>query len=126
VLGVTEFLAAVDVSAAVPNNGDKVFGSDHLEVGTVEDVVEDDGENPGYIVVPRGLVFERDTSIPLDAIVKVADGKVYVNVPRLFVAKMPCDEPPTTAGLEQKLGPRPDQVGALYGSRSPSAGQRDG
>ncbi len=31
----------------------------------------------------------------------------------LFVAKMPWDEPPTATDLEQKLGPRPDQVRPL-------------
>jgi len=126
VLEVAEFLAAVDAPRATPNKGDKVFGSDHLEVGTVEDVVEGDEDNPGYMVVPRGLVFERETFIPLDAVVKVADGKVYVNVPRLFVAKMPWDEPPTATAVQQKLGPRPDQVGALYRSRSPSGGEGRG
>ena len=120
VLDVAEFLAAVDATSPLPQKGDKVFGSDHLKVGSVEEVVEGDAEAPGYIVVPRGLVFERETFIPLDAIVKVAPGEVVVNVPRVFVGKMPWDAPPTSATRQEKLGPRPEQVAKLYGSRSPS------
>ncbi|MDP8937858.1 MAG: cysteine hydrolase [Actinomycetota bacterium] len=120
VLKVAEFLAAVDVAQPVPQKGDKVLGSDHLKIGTVEEVVEANGDTPGYILVPRGLVFERETFIPLDAITKVGGGEVFVNVPRLFVAKMPWDEPPTSATRQAKLGPRGEQVAKLYGSRSPS------
>ena len=126
VLDVAEFLAAVDTTKPLPEKGDDVFGSDHLKVGTVEEVVDGDANTLGYMVVPRGLVFERETFIPLDAIVKVAEGKVYVNVPRLFVAKMPWDEPPTTVAVQRKLGPRLDEVDALYGSRSPSVRKADG
>ncbi len=125
VLEVAEFLALVDAVAAavpLPETGDKVIGSDHLTVGTVEDVVEGDEQTPGYLIVPRGLVLKRETFIPLDAVVKVADGKVVVNVPRLFVGKMPWNEPPTAASRQEKLGPRAEQVTHLYGSRSPSAG----
>ncbi len=120
VLDVAEFWAVVDAARPLPKKGDNVFGSDHLKVGTVEEVVEAGAEKPGYIVVPRGLVFERETFIPLDAIVKVGDGEVFVNVPRLFVAKMPWDEPPTSATRQEKLGPRREQVANLYKSRSPS------
>ena len=121
VLEVTEFLAAVDAARALPRSGDNVFGSDHLKVGSIEEVVEGDGERPGYVVVPRGIVFERQTFIPLDAVVKVGDGEVFVNVPRLFVAKMPWDKPPTGAGRQEKLGPPRHEVTHLFGSRSPSA-----
>ena len=120
VLEVSEFLAAVDAAERLPRKGDKVLGSDHLEVGTVEEVVEGDGERPGYLVVPRGLVFERDTFIPLDAVAKVGDDEVFVNVPRLFVAKMPWDERPTSAGRQEKLGPRRQEAATVYASRSPS------
>jgi ureidoacrylate peracid hydrolase len=105
VLEVSEFLAAVGTTTPLPKKGDDVFGSDHLKVGTVEEVVEGDAETLGYMVVPRGLVFGRETFIPLDAVVKVAEGNVYVNVPRLFVAKMPWQEPPTNAAVQEKLGP---------------------
>ncbi len=125
VLEVSEFLEAVGAAGPLPKKGDKVVGSDHLKIGTVEEVVEARADLPGYIVVPRGIVFERETFIPLDAITKVGDGVVFVNVPRLFVAKMPWDEPPTTATRREKLGPRREQVTELYGSRSPSAKRRE-
>ncbi|MBW3614635.1 MAG: cysteine hydrolase [Actinobacteria bacterium] len=97
VLEVAEFLAAVDAGRSLPTKGDNVFGSDHLKLGTVEEVVEGTAEAPGYILVPRGLVFERETFVPLDAIVKVGDGELFINVPRLFVNKLPWDEPPRAA-----------------------------
>ena len=107
VLDVAEFFAAVDAARPLPKKWDKVVGSDHLPVGTVEEVVQGNAETPGYMVVPRGLVFERETFIPLDAVVKVGDGEVFINVPRLFVGNMPWDEPPTSASRQEKLGPRP-------------------
>ncbi|MBW3575755.1 MAG: cysteine hydrolase, partial [Actinobacteria bacterium] len=106
VLEVAEFLAALDAARSVPKKGDKVFGSDHLAVGTVQEVVQSHGVTPGHMVVPRGMVFERETFIPLDAVVKVGDGEVFVNVPRLFIAKMPWSEPPTSVSRREKLGPR--------------------
>ncbi len=125
VLEVTEFLEAVGAARPFPKKGDKVVGSDHLEIGTVEEVVDAGADLPGYMVVPRGIVFERKTFIPLDAVTKVGDGEVFVNVPRLFVAKMPWDEPPTSATRREKLGRRREQVTELYGSRSPSANRRE-
>ncbi len=107
VLDVAEFFAAIDAARPLPKKGDKVVGSDHLTVGTVEEVVQGNAETPGYMVVPRGLVFERETYIPLDAVVKVGDGEMFINVPRLFVGNMPWDEPPTSATRQEKLGPRP-------------------
>ncbi len=124
VLKVAEFLAAVDVAQPLPQQGDRVLGSDHLKIGTVEEVIDATADTPGYIVVARGLVFERETFIPLDAVVK-AGGDVFVNVPRLFVAKMPWGEPPTNATHQDKLGPHAEQVAKLYGSRSPSGNQRE-
>ncbi len=106
VLEVAEFLAALDAARSVPKKGDKVFGSDHLAVGTVDEVVESDGGTPSFMVVLRGIVFERETFIPLDAVVKVGDGEVFVNVPRLFIAKMPWSEPPTSVSRQSKLGQR--------------------
>ncbi len=120
VVDVAEFLATVDAAESLPKKGDCVRGSDHLKVGTVEEVVEGDGEKPGYLVVPRGLVFQKQTFIPLDTVVKVGDGEVFVNVPRLFIGTMHWDEPPTSVICQEKLGPRRDQVGSLYGSGSPS------
>lgn len=51
---------------------------------------------------------------------KVGDGEVFINVPRLFVGKMPLGEPPTRATRQDKLGPRREQVANHYASRSPS------
>ena len=102
VLDVEEFLSAVDATSALAKTGDTVRGSDHLKIGSVEEVVEGDDETPGYLVVPRGVIFERETFIPLDAVAKVADGAVFVNVPRLFVAKMPWDDRPTHKTQEEK------------------------
>jgi ureidoacrylate peracid hydrolase len=115
---VAEFLAAVDAARRLPRKGDKVLGFDHLTVGTVEEVVEDDAETPGYMVVPRGLVFEREIFIPLEAVVKVGDGEVFVNVPGLLISKMPWGERPTSAKRREKLGPRREEVANLYPSRS--------
>ncbi len=120
VLEVADFLAAVDASSALPKRGDRVLGSDHLKVGTVEEVIEGDAETPGYLVVPRRLLFERQTFIPLDAVSKVGDGEVFVNVPRLFIGKMGWDEPPTSSSRQQQVGVRQEQVDDLYRSRPPS------
>jgi hypothetical protein len=87
-------------------------------VGTVEEVVEDDAETPGYMVVPRGRVFEREIFIPLEAVVKAGDGEVFVNVPRLLIGKMPWGERPATGKRWEKLGPRREEVANLYPSRS--------
>ncbi len=106
VLEVAEFLAALDAARSVPKKGDKVFGSDHLAVGTVDEVVESDGGTPSFMVVLRGIVFERETFIPLDAVVKVGDDEVFVNVPRLFIAKMPWSQLPTSVSRQEKLGQR--------------------
>ena len=40
-------------------------------------------------------------------VVKVGDGEVFINAPRLFIGNMPWDEPPTSATRQEKLGPRP-------------------
>lgn len=123
VLDVEVFLAALEAGTTVPAEGDTVIAADQLKLGTVQEVVEGDAERPGYVLVPRG-VFSRDTYIPLDAVVKVSDGQVFVNIPKLVVGDMPWDEPPTAASHRDKLGPPFNQVGALYGSRSPSRDER--
>jgi ureidoacrylate peracid hydrolase len=121
VLEVEEFLAAIDGEEGLPvEPGDRVRGSDHGEIGTVKDVVEPGAETAGYLLVPRGRVFERDTYIPLDAVVKKAGRDVFVNIPRLVVGKMPWDAPPSPAEQEAKRGPRSGDVGQLYRSRDPS------
>jgi hypothetical protein len=72
------------------------------------------------MVVPRGLVFQRDTYVPLDAVVKRAGTEVFVNVPRIVVGKMPWSEPPSRAARQANYGRPAGEVGNLYRSRSPS------
>ncbi|MDQ3555245.1 MAG: cysteine hydrolase [Gemmatimonadota bacterium] len=123
VMEVDEFLAAVGTPAAGQVHarvGDSVRGSDHLEIGKVEAVVPATETHDGYLLVPRGIIFETDTYIPLDAVVRRAGNTVFVNVPRLVVGKMPWSEPPTRNAREAKRGPRAEEVDKLYRSRSPS------
>ena len=125
VLEVDEFLAAVDATLQETvrvRPGDTVRGSDRGEIGTVEEVVEASGETEAYLRVPRGLIFEKDTYIPLEAVVRRAGTEVFINVPKLVMGHMPWGEPPSRAAQEAKRGPRAGEVQRLYGSRSPSAG----
>ncbi len=122
VLEVDEFLAALDSSgnAPSPQPGDTVRGSDRGNIGTIEEVVAPTAEHAGHILVKRGMILDRDTYIPLDAIVRRADDTVFVNVPKLVVGKMPWQSPPSLADVHAKAGPRADQVEKLYRSRHPS------
>jgi nicotinamidase-related amidase len=127
VLDVQEFLAAIDTSATdaaqsalTVQAGDTVFGSDHLEVGTIREVVAATETNEAYLVVPRGLIFHTDTYIPLDAVVKRAGTEVFINVPKVVLRDMAWSESPTRAEQQTKRGPRAGDVALLYGSRSPS------
>jgi ureidoacrylate peracid hydrolase len=123
VLDVDPFLAAIDTQQTMPSEGNAVIAADQMKIGTVQEVFEGDAERPGFILVPRGI-FSRDTYIPLDAVVKIVDGRAFVNVPKLVVGDMPWDEPPTHSTRRDKVGPPLEQVGALYGSRSPSSDER--
>lgn len=120
VITVDEFLAAVDASATSMQAGDKVYGSDHGEIGTVEEVVEATEEIEGYLLVPRGLIFQTDTYIPLDAVVKRSGTDVFINTPKLVIGVMPWSEPPSRIAMQAKFGLPADGVDKLYGSRSPS------
>ncbi|HSH22049.1 MAG TPA: isochorismatase family cysteine hydrolase [Candidatus Caenarcaniphilales bacterium] len=105
VMEVGEFLAAVDAAKApapTVQQGHTVYGSDRGKVGTVEDVVEAGEETEGYLLVSRSLVLERDTYIPLDAVVKRAGGDVFINVPKLVVGKMPWDKPPSRGERDRR------------------------
>ena len=127
VLEVGEFLAALDDQAGMPVvAGDRVFGSDHGEIGEVKDVVQPSSETAGYLLVPRGVVFESDTYIPLDAVVKKVGRDIFVNIPKLIVGKMPWGAPPSTAEQEAKRGPRAGEIERLYRSRNPSRSPHDG
>jgi ureidoacrylate peracid hydrolase len=122
VMSVDEFLAAAEVggtAGAAVQAGDTVLGSDHGEIGHV-DRVESAGAAGGFLVVPRGLVFAKDTYIPLDAVVKRSGTTVFINVPKLVVGHMPWSEPPSAEAQRAKRGPRRSDVRHLYGSRSPS------
>jgi ureidoacrylate peracid hydrolase len=124
VMKVDEFLAALDdagMGQASVKKGDTVRGSDHGEIGEVEEVVAATGENEAYMRVPRGMVFEKDTFIPLDAVVRRAGSEVFINIPKLVVGKMPWSAPPTRAERSEKRGPPAAQVENLYASRSPTA-----
>ncbi|WP_426059037.1 isochorismatase family protein [Hymenobacter sp. B1770] len=127
VLEVAEFLAAVDAaapSALAAQPGDRVFGSDHLEIGTIGHVVAGDDDTEGHLHVSSGLIFHTDTYIPLDAVAKRSGTDVFINVPKIVVGTMPWSQPPTPAGRRAKSGPPAQEAGALYGSRSPSALER--
>ncbi len=116
VIEVEEFLVAVDAGTGSRSGvqaGDTVRGSDHGEIGTVEQVVEATEETDGYLVVPRGLIFQTDAFIPLDAVVKRAGNEVFINVPKLLVGQMPWSEPPSRAERQAKRGPRGNDVDKL-------------
>ena len=90
----------------------------------VDKVVEATEETEAYLLVPSGLLFKTDTYIPLDAVVKRSGTDVFINIPKLVVGTMPWTEPPSRAEQRAKHGPPAAEVGKLYGSRSPSIGER--
>ncbi len=104
----------------LPSEGDEVYASDQLKLGTVAEVVDDAADRPGHILVTR-RIFNRDTYVPLDAVVKVAEGRAFINIPKLVVGKMPWDEPPTAETRRAKIGPQADTVTRLYGSVTPTS-----
>ena len=120
-MDVDEFLAAIQpVLLGEPAEvGDTVYGSDHGEIGKVEKVVTADDET-GYMIVTHGVLLEKDTYVPLDAIARRSGRRLFINIPKLVIGSMPWDEPPSAQAQAAKLGPRRDAVEHLYGSRSPS------
>ena len=123
VITVDEFLAAVEASTASSTHvqpGDTVHGSDHGEIGTVEEVAEATEDIESYLLIRAGLIFKTDTYIPSDAVVKRSGTDVFINIPKLVVGTMPWGEPPSRTDRRTKLGPSAKEVGKLYGSRSPS------
>ncbi|MBA3603955.1 MAG: cysteine hydrolase [Parachlamydiaceae bacterium] len=125
VMTVDKFLAALTTSTVGDNvvqPGDTVHGSDGGEIGKVEKVVEVTEETDSYLLVPRGLIFQTDTYIPLDTVVKRAGKDVFINIPKMIVGEMPWDKPPPNR--KEKYGPRSVEVGKLYGSRSPSSSEQ--
>jgi ureidoacrylate peracid hydrolase len=124
VMKVEEFLAAIRATgdgAQQVQSGDTVYGSDHMEIGKVDKVAAATAEADAHMRVPRGLIFEKDTYIPLDAVVRRVGTDVFINVPKLVVGKMPWDAPPVRNEQQAKHGPPTGTVSKLYRSRAPSA-----
>jgi len=115
----TEDLLTAFGADRLPRAGDAAYASDQLEIGTITQVVDDATEAPGYVLVERGI-FKTDTYVPLDAVVKVSDGKAFVNIPKLVIGKMPWEEAPSAAARREKVGPSPASVTALYGTVAPT------
>ncbi|HBG06606.1 MAG: hypothetical protein A2075_10790 [Geobacteraceae bacterium GWC2_58_44] len=127
VITVEEFLAATDapiVQTAAVQPGDTVRGTDHVEIGTVDRVVDATADAEGYLLVRRGLIFHKDIYIPLEAVVKRAGTEVFINIPKLVVGEMPWAEPPSRIHRQVKQGPRAVEVDKLYGSRSASVAKQ--
>jgi ureidoacrylate peracid hydrolase len=122
VLDVDAFLAALEESGSEQGvkPGNVLYGSDGGEIGQIKEVIGEGTDHPGYMVVPRGMIFEKDTYIPLDAVVRKAGNKVFINLPKMVVSKMPWNEPPTLAAHEDKYGPSEETVDKLYTSRGPT------
>jgi ureidoacrylate peracid hydrolase len=121
VMEVDEFLAGLAATRQQPPAvGDTVVGSDRGEIGEVVEVLAADGATPGSLLVKRGMVFDKDTYIPLDAVTHRMEGRVYVNVPKLVVGKLPWGEPPSAAAAKDKLGAPQAQVASLYGNFNPT------
>lgn len=124
VLEVDEFLDAVDVSIRRQiQPGDTVRGSDHGEIGTVDQVIEATEETEAHLLVSRGILHS-ETYIPLDAVVKRTGQDVFINVPKMVVGDLPWSEPPTRAKRQEKLGPEAAAVEKLYRSRTPTVLER--
>jgi ureidoacrylate peracid hydrolase len=123
VMKVDEFLCALEASpiGAAVQEGDTVYGSDHMEIGTVEKVVAASPGTEAHLVVPRGLIFEKDMFIPMGAVVRRAGTDVFVNVPKMVVGKMPWDSAPEGDSQREKYGRPMSEVGNLYGSRPATA-----
>ncbi len=126
VLEVDEFLAAItgDDAPDEPRAGDTVYGSDRGKIGTIEEIAPPSADWAGHMLVKRGLIVDRDTYIPLDAVTRRAGSDVFINIPKLVVAKMPWDAPPSPADVKAKQGPPAAQIEHLYRSRSPSRARR--
>ena len=122
VLKVDEFLAALDASPeerVTASVGDVVVGSDHGEIGSVEQIVPGSTEVLPHLVVRRGML-RSDLYVPMDAVVRRAGSALFINIPKLVVGKMPWTDPPGRDEAIEKQGPGEGTVDKLY--RSQSAG----
>lgn len=121
VIKVEEFLEALDSSLnAQVRAGDKVVGSDNLEIGEVSEVVPASDEHEAHMLIKKGIIFTNDIYIPMDTVVKKTGSKVIINVPKLVVGKMPWSAAPTREMREDKQGEAADSVSKLYRSQSPT------
>jgi len=123
VITVTEFLRAFDDQSAGPllvKEGDAVLGSDHGEIGTVQEVLPETDEHAACLLISRGLIFTSDTYIPMDAVVQRSGTDVFVNVPKLVASKMPWERPPSHADRAEKNGLPAAAVEKLYRNHQPS------
>lgn len=120
VMEVGEFLAALEraVGPNIPEKGDSVIGSDRGSLGSIEEVVL--AGEISYMKVTRGVIFDKETYIPLDAVVRRVGTEVFVNMPRLVVGKMPWDAKPTSARRHDQVGPAAHTVDKLYRSVAPT------
>ena len=123
VIEVDDFLGAIAPPASPAEGvkvGDTVYGSDNGKIGIVEEVVAASTGTPGHMVVPRGVIFDTDTYIPLDAVTHHVEDRAFINVPKLVIGKLPWGERPTSETEHAKLGLPADQVDKLYRSYAPS------
>lgn len=123
VITVEEFFRAFDEpmgNVSPAQVGDTVRGSDHGDIGTVQEVLPADGENEACLLVPRGLIFANETYIPMDAIVRRSGTDLFINVPKLVAGKMPWTSPPRRTDRKEKNGPPAESVSRLYNSFEPS------
>ena len=122
VITTVEFVTALEQVAGseVAREADTVYGSDDGEIGRIDEVVMDSENGPGYLRVARGLIFQEDTYIPLDAVVRRIGQHVFINVPKRLVRALAWNEPPSAAEQTTKLGPAENEVDKLFRSRSPS------
>ncbi|MBA3526571.1 MAG: cysteine hydrolase [Sphingomonas sp.] len=128
VITVEEFFQAFDESASdasAVQAGDTVRGSDHGDIGTVQEALRADGEYEACLLVPRGLIFTTDTYIPMDAVVRRSGTDVFINVPKLVAGKMPWTSRPSATDRKQKDGPAAASVAKLYNSFEPTGRRGD-
>lgn len=120
VMDTGDFVAVLEAGEITPQDGADVMASDQMKIGSVDEVVLDDGDGVGYVKVGRSIL-SNDLYVPVDAVVKVAPGKVFLNAPKLMVGKMPWREPPTADARLEKVGVASGEVSTLYGSFAPTA-----
>ncbi len=123
VITVEEFFKAFDRQGAdgiSVQPGDSVRGSDHGEIGTVQEVLPATAEHDACLLVPQGLIFSTDTFIPMDAVVHRSGTDVFVNVPKLVASAMPWNKPPSHSERHAKQGSAAASVEKLYRSYHPT------